>query len=253
MSTVRDPRKVLAMHRLECLDRVLLIVSPKGGVGKSFVAYGLSRVLNESGFKVGILDLDLYNPCIHKLMGIDVTKTKPVEDKGILPIEYKGIKIMTIAFYSLDMPTPLRGNEVMNALLELIAITRWIDTEILIVDTPPGLGDVVLELFTIVPRDKTYVIAVTTPSELAIKACRNIVKVVLETGLRLAGVVENMVRKQCVVYTDPELSKYYLGSIPFDPELEERIARNELDKSCTYDALKRIGSRVTEVIGLGTR
>ncbi|RLI61172.1 MAG: ATP-binding protein, partial [Candidatus Asgardarchaeum californiense] len=118
-----DPRVAIIEHRLNGIKRIIAVASGKGGVGKSVTASLLALILAKRGYHVGLLDLDLYGPSSHIILGIDVDEY-PSEDKGIIPPERHGIRFMSIVYYSKEHPTPLRGEDVTNAIIEVLAITR---------------------------------------------------------------------------------------------------------------------------------
>jgi len=112
----------------------------------------LSLNLNDRGFKTGLLDLDFTSPSTHVILG--VKDFYPEEEYGIIPPLAHGIRYMSITHYSLDEPAPLRGVDVSNAIIELLAITRWEDLDYLIIDMPPGIGDATLDTIRLIPKVK---------------------------------------------------------------------------------------------------
>ena len=137
---------------------------------------------------------------------------------------------MTIAFYSKDMPVPLRGTEITNAILELLAVTRWEKLNYLIVDMPPGLGDTFLETIKLFDHGK-YVV-VTTPSILSVSVVRRLIMLLNEQNLKVVGIIENMKDPQSnnvIENLAKEMRIRYLGWIGYYPEVNKCIGNpNEL-------------------------
>ena len=210
-----DPRPGLISRRLEGVDEIIAVSSGKGGVGKSIVASTLALHLAEKGHRVGLLDLDFTSPATHVILGID--GLFPEEEYGILPPVAHGIKYMSITFFALDKPAPLRGADVSDAIIELLAITRWGDLDRLVIDLPPGLGDATLDVIRF--------LVVTTPSKVAYETVRKQLTLLKRLRVPVIGVVENMARKpseyiRLNVENDGAL---YLGAIGYDEGLEESI------------------------------
>ena len=118
-----DPRIDIIGRRLEKIGKIIAVSSGKGGVGKSVVASTLALNLKEAGYSVGLFDLDFTSPATHVILG--VAGLFPEEEYGIVPPDAHGMKYMSITYYSLDKPAPLRGVDVSEAIIELFAITRW--------------------------------------------------------------------------------------------------------------------------------
>ena len=226
-----DPREIAINARLENVKRIVPVVSGKGGVGKSLVSTTLALALAGKGYKVGLLDLDFHGASDHVILGFEPGEF-PEEDKGVVPHTVHGIKFMTIAYYTEDRPTPLRGKEVSDALIELLTITRWDELDYLVIDMPPGLGDQLLDVLRFLKRGEFLVVA--TPSKLALNVVRKLIQLLLEEKHRVLGIVENMrlLSEQLDDEKDVEaLAKEfgipYLGGIPFYPDLDSRIGNIE--------------------------
>lgn len=218
---MRDPRIEIVAERFSGIRRIIAVSSGKGGVGKSIIATSLALKLAGKGKKVGLLDLDFTSPSTHVILGAE--GLHPREDKGIIPPVVHDLAYMSIVYYSVDEPVPLRGADVSNALIELLAITRWGELDYLIIDMPPGIGDATLDLIRLIPGISFLV--VTTPSRVAFESVRKILLLLRETGTAVIGVVENMVTKPAG-YIRGEVEKLrfsYLGAISFDPGIEDSI------------------------------
>src|SRR3990172_12608597 len=159
-----DPRTSIINERLSKIGRIMAVSSGKGGVGKSMVATALALSLAKEGCRVGLFDLDFTGPSTHIILGVP-SNVQPKEDKGIVPPTFEGLAYMSLVYFVGDNPAPLRGADVSNALLELLSITQWGELDFLIIDMPPGIGDVVLDLVRLIQRIEFLI--VTTPSLLA--------------------------------------------------------------------------------------
>ena len=217
-----DPRLSVIDKRLSKVKRIIAVASGKGGVGKSLVASTLALNLSKKEFKVGLLDLDLYGPSSHVILGVN-DYSFPEEEKGILPHKIDDIKFMSIVYFTEDKPAPLRGIDITNIIIELLSITQWGELDFLIIDMPPGIGDETLDVIKLVKKSEFLV--VTTPSKVAIAAVEKLLKILKELKLPIIGVVENMQMKKSD-FISKSISKMqisYLNSINFDENLEESI------------------------------
>ncbi len=217
-----DPRLAIIDERLKDIKRILVVVSGKGGVGKSLIATTLSLMLTKRGRSVGLLDLDFHGPSCHVILG--ARGAMPTEEKGIIPPKVHGIKFMSVVYYVGDEPLPLRGTEISDAFTELLAITKWGRIDYLIVDAPPGMGEEVLDVIRLMKRSEFLI--VTTPSSLALKTVSRLTRLLLELKAPILGVVENM-RITETKLVEEHAKKFgikYLGPILFDHNLEECLS-----------------------------
>jgi ATP-binding protein involved in chromosome partitioning len=222
---VADPRLEVIDRRLSTIDRIIAVSSGKGGVGKSVVASTLALILQRRGLEVGLLDLDFTCPATHLILGVG--DVMPKEERGIIPPRFHGLEYMSLVYYTMDRPMPLRGIDVSNAVIELLSITRWGKLDFLIVDMPPGIGDATLDLLRLIPQMEFLI--VTTPSRIAFQTVRHLLELLMGLGRRVVGVVENMVMKpsELVERRVREMGLPYLGFIPFDSGLEEALGDAE--------------------------
>jgi ATP-binding protein involved in chromosome partitioning len=237
-----DPRLAIIGKRFEKVDKVIAISSGKGGVGKSLIATGLALNLKERGFKVGLLDLDFTSPSTHVILGVD--GLYPEEEYGIIPPIAYGIHYMSITHYSLDEPAPLRGVDVSNAIIELLAITRWEDLDYLIVDMPPGIGDATLDTIRLIP--KLEFIVITTPSIVAYQSVRRLIILLQELGIPIKGIIENIVMKPTrnIESEVRDLELKYIGKIYYDQLVESSIGDiNKIIETDFYKKLAEITSK----------
>ena len=204
-----------------------IAVSGKGGVGKSLVASTLALILAKKGNKVGLLDLDLYGPSSHIILGVE-DFSFPEEEKGILPHDVQGMKFMSIVYFTEDKPAPLRGEDITNVIIELLAITQWGNLDYLIVDMPPGIGDETLDIIKYVKKAEFLV--VTTPSKVSMGAVGKLLKILKELKIPVIGIIENM-KIDDSTYIHDSVSKMkidYLGSVYFDKNLEKGIGKTDI-------------------------
>jgi len=187
MSSPRDPRLVAVGERLREVRAVVPFLSSKGGVGKTLVSVAAALALSRRGLRVGLLDLDVTNPTVHVVLGVRPGGVAPKEEYGVVPPEVSGVRVMSVVFYTMGRPAPLRGESVSSAIRELLSITRWGPLDVLVVDTPPGMSDELLELLTYIRRFSSFLVA--TPSRLSLESTARLAELV--TG-RVTGVVLNM-------------------------------------------------------------
>lgn len=222
-----EVRTSVIERRLKNINRIIAVASGKGGVGKSLVASTLALNLAKKGHKVGLLDLDLYGPSSHIILGITDLHF-PEEDKGIIPPKINDIHFMSIVYFTEDKPSPFRGVDITNIIIELLAITQWKDLDYLIIDMPPGIGDEVLDVIKYVKNGEFLV--VTTPSKVSMGAVGKLLKILKELDIPIIGVLENMKMTESTFIKDTitKMSIPYIGSISFDHDLEEAIGDGTL-------------------------
>ncbi|MCK4463658.1 MAG: Mrp/NBP35 family ATP-binding protein [Candidatus Omnitrophica bacterium] len=212
----------------------LIIISGKGGVGKTTVAVNLAYGLANKGKKVGILDVDIHGPNIAKMLGIE-GKRLTGSESGIEPIEVlPGLKAVSIALLleNKDQPVIWRGPLKMITIKQFLADVNWGELDYLIVDSPPGTGDEPLSVCQLIP-DINGAIVVTTPQDVAILDSRKSVLFAKELKVPLIGIIENMsgfICPHCKKEIDlfgigggeksaQDLNVPFLGRIPIEPEI----------------------------------
>ncbi|MBC3919720.1 iron-sulfur cluster carrier protein ApbC [Undibacterium sp. CY18W] len=172
------------------VKNIIAVASGKGGVGKSTTAVNLALALAAEGASVGILDADIYGPSQPMMMGIS-GRPETVDGKTMEPLENHGLQVSSIGFMiDPDEPMVWRGPIVTQALQQLLEQTNWRDLDYLIVDMPPGTGDVQLTLSQKVPV--TGAVIVTTPQDIALLDARKGLKMFEKVGIPILGIVENM-------------------------------------------------------------
>ena len=183
------------INSIKGIKNVIAIASGKGGVGKSSIAVNLALALSYEGANVGILDADIYGPSQPKMLGI-AQKPNSKDGKSMEPLIAHGIQAMSIGFL-VDQETPMvwRGPMVTSTLEQLLKETNWDDLDYLIIDLPPGTGDIQLTLAQKIPV--TGAIIVTTPQDIALLDARRGLKMFEKVNIPILGIVENMSTHIC--------------------------------------------------------
>ena len=177
------------------IKNIVAVASGKGGVGKSTTAVNLALALAAEGASVGLLDADIYGPSVPMMMGI-TGKPESADGKTMEPLENYGVQVMSIGFLvAQDEAMIWRGPMATQALEQLLRQTNWKDLDYLIVDMPPGTGDIQLTLSQRVPM--TGAIIVTTPQDIALLDAKKGIKMFQKVGVPILGIVENMAVHVC--------------------------------------------------------
>ncbi len=231
---------------LDRSTRVIAIASGKGGVGKSSLTVNLAAAFAAQGQRVGILDADVYGHSIPHLLGI---RQRPVVvDRMIVPPVRNGMKLMSIGFFLEDnSPVMWRGPMLHRALEQFLSDVHWGELDTLVVDMPPGTGDVSISLGQLLPRAEAVV--VTTPQPLAQEVAARAALMAQKTNMRLIGVIENMSGEifgsgggQALA---DELHVSFLGSVPLDPAL--RAAGDDGEPLVVSNPDAEAGRAITEL------
>lgn len=226
-------RQQLVAKRLKEIDRVVVVMSGKGGVGKSSVAASLAVKLAEQGKRVGLLDMDLTGPDLPRFMGIERSEIKN-SGNGMAPVKVnKNLVMMSIQFLLPDPHSAVvwRGPMKMGAIRQLIMDVDWGKLDRLVIDLPPGTSDEPLSVAQAIP-DADGVVIVTTPHAVSILDVRKSIGFAQQVGMNVLGVVENMSGLDCPhcgkgisLYGEgmgeqmaKELEISFLGRVPMDPE-----------------------------------
>jgi len=207
---------------LDASTRVVAVCSGKGGVGKSTLTVNLAAAFSDLGLRTGVLDADVYGHSIPHLLGIH--RQPVLVDRMIVPPVRRDLKLMSIGFFLEDnAPVMWRGPMLHKALEQFLSDVHWGELDILVVDMPPGTGDVAISLGQLLPRAE--VILVTTPQPLAQEVAIRAARMAQKTNTRLIGVIENMTS---AVFGSGggetlagELGVPLLGTVPLDARLRE--------------------------------
>lgn len=222
-------------ERLQRIRRKILVMSGKGGVGKSTVAANLAVSLALAGKKVGLLDVDIHGPSIPKMLKLDGAPVQ-VKDNAIQPVEKAGIKVMSIGFLLRERDDAViwRGPMKMGVIKQFLKDVDWGELDFLIIDSPPGTGDEPLSVCQLAaPVDGAII--VTTPQEVALADVRKSINFCVKLNLPVLGVVENMsgfVCPKCGATAEifksgggermaKDMNTPFLGRIPIDPAIGE--------------------------------
>jgi ATP-binding protein involved in chromosome partitioning len=224
---------------MSSIKKMIGVASGKGGVGKSMVAINLALALSKQGQTVGLLDADIYGPS-QPLMLNAVGERPVLGEGGLQPIIRYGLKTMSMG-YLIDATTPMvwRGPMIGKALQQLLSETAWGDVDVLVIDLPPGTGDVQLTLCQ--KLSVNGIVMVTTPQEVALSDVRRACEMFRKLNVPILGLVENMSTYHCPTcqHAAPlfgegggarlavEYSIPLLGSIPLDPSLREMTDKGQ--------------------------
>ncbi len=220
----------------DCLGKikhVVIVMSGKGGVGKSTVSSNLAATLSMKGYQTGIMDIDITGPNIPKMFGIEDEKLDITEDRRLLPVNVPpSLKVMSMAFLLENKDTPVlwRGPVKMGAVKQFIEDVYWGDLDYLVIDMPPGTGDEALSIAQLIPQADGMVI-VTTPQDVALLDNRKSITFGAQAKIPIIGIVENMsgfVCPHCGEVTNifksgggeataKEMNIQFLGKVPIEP------------------------------------
>ncbi|WP_225721561.1 iron-sulfur cluster carrier protein ApbC [Candidatus Vallotiella sp. (ex Adelges kitamiensis)] len=221
------------LHLLPNVRNIIAVASGKGGVGKSTTAANLALALTDEGASVGILDADIYGPSQPAILGI-VGRPVSEDGKTMIPLEGHGVQTNSIGFLvEQDQPIMWRGPMATSALEQLLRQTNWRDLDYLIIDMPPGTGDIQITLSKRIPL--TGAVIVTTPQDIALIDARRSLKMFTNIGVPVLGIIENMsayICSQCgyaeSIFGDgggkrlcEQYSVPFLGSLPLDLNIRE--------------------------------
>ena len=183
--------KLRIPETLRKVKNIVGVFSAKGGVGKSAIALQIALALKEKGLRVGLVDADIYGPSQPILLNSKPGELKLTQNKIIEPLNKEGIKFISMGFISNEkMPVIWRGPMVSGAVMQLMSQTDWGELDYLIVDTPPGTGDVQLTLLQKIPL--TSALVVTTPQSVSISDCKKGIEMINKLDVPISGLIENM-------------------------------------------------------------
>ena len=248
------------------VKHIIAVASGKGGVGKSTTSINLALALQAKGLKVGIMDADIFGPSLPMLVGVD--DRPEAKDKIIQPLYAYGLKVMSVGFLiDIDQPVIWRGPRVMGATQQLLKDVAWGPLDILIVDMPPGTGDVQLTMVQQAPLSGAVI--VSTPQDLALIDARKGLAMFQQVKVPILGIIENMSSFVCphcnettsifghggAKDTANTLECDFLGEIPLDMKLRESadagspLVASEPDHPISK-AFGRIANSISEKLGL---
>lgn len=197
--------KLRIPETLRKVKSIVGVFSAKGGVGKSAISLQIALALRDKGFSVGLVDADIYGPSQPIMLGSSAGELKLSKAQVIEPLTKEGIKFISMGLISGEnMPVIWRGPMVSGAVMQLLSQTDWGELDYLIIDTPPGTGDVQLTLLQRIPL--TSSIVVTTPQEVSISDCKKGIEMIKRLDKPITGLIENMSWFQ----PDDQDKKYFL-------------------------------------------
>jgi ATP-binding protein involved in chromosome partitioning len=229
-------------NRASYAKKIIAVTSGKGGVGKSTISANLAVALAQEGYKVGLLDADVYGPNIPRLLGVHQEKMQWNDENKIIPSENFGIKIMSVALTTPQEDTPLvwRSSVAVSALIQFLEDVAWGELDFLVIDMPPGTGDVQLTMAQELKIDAAVI--VTTPQQASIDDVSRAIMMFKDIGVPIGGLVENMSyfiapdtlkhydifgkdasKKLCDKYKVP-----FLGAIPLQMEIRQMCDMGEV-------------------------
>jgi ATP-binding protein involved in chromosome partitioning len=250
------------------VDTIVAVGSGKGGVGKTTLAVNLAIALAKLGHKVGLLDADVYGPNVPLMLGVSA-QPKVLPDNRIEPLEGHGVKVISVGFLNPgDKPLIWRGPMLHSIIKQFLGSVVWGKLDYLVVDLPPGTGDVALSLIQTVPL--TGAIVVSTPSDVSLQDARKAIEMFRQMKVDLVGIVENMSYFVCpncnhetdifsrggVEKTASQFGVAFLGGIQLDPDIRKAgdggkpTVLEGVDSphaKSLYDFARRVIARVDEI------
>ncbi|MGH9502084.1 MAG: Mrp/NBP35 family ATP-binding protein [Terriglobales bacterium] len=268
MSSSRPGQQPAAPQPLPGVGAIVAVGSGKGGVGKTTLAVNLAIVLSKLGHKVGLLDADVYGPNVPLMLGINA-QPKVLGDNRIEPLEAHGLKVISVGFLNPgDKPLIWRGPMLHSIIKQFLGSVVWGELDYLVVDLPPGTGDVALSLIQTVPL--TGAIVVSTPSDVSLQDARKAIEMFRQMKVDLVGMVENMsyfVCPHCNHQTDifsrggaektaQQFGVSYLGEVQLDPEIRKASdtgkptvlnGEDSASGKSLFDLARKVVTRVDEI------
>ncbi len=260
------PESTVAAPGTDAVGRKVLVLSGKGGVGKSTIAVNLAVSLAMQGRSVGLLDVDIHGPSVPIMLGLGLEGVI-TQDEVFIPVEHAGMKVMSVGFMLRNSDDALiwRGPMKMNLISQFVKQVLWGKLDFLIVDCPPGTGDEPLSVVQLLGNVDGAII-VTTPQKVAAADVRKSVDFCLKTGVPVLGVVENMSGFACPACgkvtevfrgtggedTAKAYSVPFLGKIPLDPAIVESGDQGKpfvynYGKSPSAKAMEAVADSVTKL------
>ena len=272
-NTVTDAKDLVPPEvrgNMKDVNHKIVVLSGKGGVGKTTVATNLAMSFAKQGLKSGILDVDIYGPNVPKLLGLE-GRHPEAENERIRPVRGPlNLKVMSMGFLlrHTDDAIAWRGPLVGKAIQQFLSDVMWGELEVLVVDLPPGTGDEILSILQSIP-DIDGVIIVSTPQEVAMLDARRAIRLVERMGVPVLGIIENMSEFVCPKCGETyklfgegvtqkaaeEFGIRHLGSLPLDPRIISLSDKGTpfVEEDPDSKAAKAFGSvvsQISEIIGL---
>lgn len=265
-----DPKEAVLKNQLSKIKNKIVVLSGKGGVGKSTVATNIAVSLAMKGKSVGLLDIDFHGPSLPKLLGLEATKLQAAGDR-IAPLHYaENLKVMSIGFMlqNQDDAVIWRGPLKMGAIKQFLSDVEWGSLDYLVVDSPPGTGDEPLSIIQILGSGTRSVI-VTTPQDVSLSDVRKSITFCRKLGVEVIGVVENMsgfVCPKCGEQIDifktgggekmaSEMNVPFLGRIPLDPKIVDSgdSGKPYVDNFADSESAKAFESAIVPILAISNQ
>lgn len=259
----RAKKVVKIRERMSAIAHKIVVLSGKGGVGKTTVATGIAKTLAEQGKKVGILDTDIHGPNVALMLGLEGFMLGGEEGNVEPLVSEDGIKVVSMANLLPDPNTPIiwRGPAKLGAIRQLLADVNWGNLDFLIVDSPPGTGDEPLTVAQTIPAIDGAVI-VTTPQNVALLDCRKCINFARQLKVPILGVIENMSVLKCPhcgnnielfrsgggMKVTKQMKTPFLGSIPMEPSAVVDADMGRLFSANSGQIKKAFGEVVKNII-----
>ena len=267
-NTQQESQDQRLTRRMESIRHKIVVLSGKGGVGKSTVSVNLALALSGKGYKVGLLDTDLHGPNVPVMLGVAHERLVQYED-GIEPLEAaENLRVVSLAMAGHDADTPViwRGPLKISAIKQFLADVHWGELDYLIIDSPPGTGDEPLTVCQLLPELDGSIV-VTTPQKVSVMDARKTISFSRQLNIPVLGVVENMSGFVCP-HCGEQVEVFgkgggetaargmeveYLGGIPLDPQLmkAEDEGRSFLEmetKGVTVSALRSVTGKIEQLV-----
>jgi Mrp family chromosome partitioning ATPase len=228
----REDAEARVAERMTRVGHKIVVLSGKGGVGKSTVAVNLATALRDIGKRTGLLDIDVHGPSVPTLLGLEGKALGSAPDGGIKPIESDGLRVMSIGFFLQGKGDAViwRGPMKHGVIRQLLSDVDWGDLDYLVIDAPPGTGDEPLSICQLLP-DADGAVVVTTPQAISVSDVRRSIDFCRKINMRVLGVIENMSGFVCPKCGERieifkvgggkklalEMGVPFLGAIPLDP------------------------------------
>jgi len=237
---IQEEQKNKLKQRLSSIRHTIMVMSGKGGVGKSTVTANLAISLAREGYRVGVLDGDIHGPDMPKILGVEGLRLMGNDEGNILPVEaVGGIKLVSVGYLLENQDTPViwRGPMKHSVMRQFLRDVDWGELDFLVVDLPPGTGDEPLSIAQLIKGaegvDAPYAVIVTTPQDVALLDSRKSVEFARALGLMPLGIIENMSGFSCP-HCGKEIDLFktgggrkaaqdfhvpFLGAVPIDPQI----------------------------------
>src|SRR5437773_1643854 len=250
------------------VDAIIAVGSGKGGVGKTTLSVNLAVALAKMGHKVGLLDADVYGPNVPLMLGVN-SQPRMIGENRIEPIEAFGLKVISVGFLNPgDKPVIWRGPMLHQIIRQFLGLVEWGHLDHMVVDLPPGTGDVALSLVQTVPL--TGAVVVSTPSDVSLQDARKAIEMFRQMKVDVVGVVENMsyfVCSHCGQQTDifsrggaektaAQFGVAYLGDVQLDPDIRKAgdtgqpavlAGEDAVHAKSLYEFARKVAARVDEI------